>query len=532
MNDNNNNKSSNEQFNLNLETNTGDMGTPMTPHGIDGGDDKIPPTRYDQENKTPKKKLGRPFGSKNKSPLRYQSSLAWERGRLRYKLKPNQMVIYDKLVGIEGRKVVLHCSRRFGKSFLLLLIGVEEAIRNPGCQISFICPTQRNLRTYIKPIFDQLLKDCPENARPEYRVIDGCYIFPNGSTIYLFGVEGGNMENLRGQSASLAIVDEAGFVDQLEYVVESILMPQLLTTNGRLILSSSSPLSPGHEFVKYINNAVLNNYYFKFTIDEAGYSKELVEEYAKEVGGRQSTTFRREFLCELVRDGERSLCPEWDDQYIQSAARDELFQFYFKIFSLDSGVRDATVGLHGYYDFKKAKLFIEDEFVLSGSNVRTDLIAECIKAKEEQLGYKDVSRYADNENLILIQDLTLFHELPVLSVQKDSLEAMVNMVRLWVKDGRIIINERCKLLIQTLRNGEWNKTKTEFARTDELFHMDAFASLMYMVRMVNTSLNPVPSTFINGTYLDPHTWHIAERPSQLDEWKNILNINNKQEDDI
>lgn len=341
------------------------------------------------------------------------------------------------------------------------------------------------------------------------------------------------MENLRGQSASLAIVDEAGFVSQLGYIVESILLPQLFTTNGKLILSSSSPISPAHEFVKYINDAQINNYYFKFTIEQAGYEPKLVAEFIKEMGGRESPQCRRELFCEIVRDGERSLCPEWDDKFIiTETQRDELFQFYHKVFSLDSGVRDATVGLFGYYDFKKARLIVEDEFVLSGIDVRTDKIAEHIQTKEARLEYSDVSRYADNENLILIQDLTMFHNTPVLSTSKDSLEAMVNMVRLWVKDGRLIVKDNCKLLIQTLRNGEWNTNKTEFARTEELFHMDAFASLMYMVRMCNTAINPIPPTFIDGQYLNPYTTYIQPREQPHAEWKRWLNLDNKEEDDF
>lgn len=512
-----------------------------SPIGIDGGNSlsatsnppaKITSNPPETQPLTPgKKKKGRPVGSKSKGPMRYAASLCWERGKLDYKLKPNQLLIYNKLRGIEGRKALLHCSRRFGKSFLLLLIAVEEALRRAGTQVSFICPTQRNLKTYIKPIFDSLLKDCPDTLRPKYKVLDGCYQFPNGSAIYLFGVEGGNMENLRGQSAGLAIVDEAGFVTQLSYIVDSILMPQLLTTNGRMILSSSSPISPAHEFVKYINDAQINGYYFKFTIDEAGYDPKVVDEFAKEVGGRQSPSFRREFMCEIVRDGERSLCPEWDDKYIiAEAPRDELFAFYHKVFSLDSGVRDATVGLFGYYDFKKAKLIIESEFALSGIEVRTDHIAEQIQKIEAELGYTDVSRYADNENLILIQDLTMFHNTPVLSTSKDSLEAMVNMVRLWVKDERILVKDTCKLLLQTLRNGEWNTNKTEFARTAELFHMDAFAALMYMVRMCNTAINPIPPTFINGQYLDPHQMYIAPREKPNAQWLKFLNLENKEEE--
>src|SRR6185436_17319183 len=132
------------------------------PQGIGGGDDKHLSTRNpleapvgtpsgDWSSVPPKEfRAGRPKGAKNKAAMRYGAAMSWKRATLAYKLKPAQKVIYDTLRGIKDRGL-LHCSRRFGKSYLLLLIAVEEALKNPDTQISFICPTQRNLKTYIKP---------------------------------------------------------------------------------------------------------------------------------------------------------------------------------------------------------------------------------------------------------------------------------------------------------------------------------------------------------------------------------------------
>jgi hypothetical protein len=457
---------------------------------------------------------------------------AWEVGRLRYKLKPEQQQIYDAFRSYAGRKMVLHCSRRFGKSFLLALFGVEEAIRRPGSQISIVCPTQKNMRIVLQTVFQPLLADCPADLRPSWSTQNLKYDLPNGSSIYLFGADAGNIENLRGQSAALVIIDEAGFIDDLEYAVDSILMPQLLTTGGKLLLSSSSPLTPDHAFVRYMVEADQAGAYFKFTIDQAGYPPELITEFAKEAGGRDTTTFRREYMCELVVDSDRALCPEWKTEYEIEVERDkDFFGYYSKYAVVDSGVRDRTVGGFAYFDFKHARLVVEDEFSLVGSDVRTDVIANLIRAKEAALDYSDVSRYADNNNLILIQDLSAFHNVGIIATSKDSLEAMVNQVRLWVSMGKIVVHPRCKLLTQTLRHGTWNKTKTDFDRTKALGHMDAFAMLMYMVRNVQDAYNPIPQHW----NVNPSTHFIDTTKPQYEgpreQWRGLLGLKGEEDND-
>lgn len=523
--------------------------------------DRSEATRFKPGNKLGK---GRPKGSKNADTLAREAAaakakaeqdekdrviLAWRAADLTYKLKAAQKLIHEAIKSATKRKTVLHCSRRFGKSFLLVVIAIMAALTTPGIQVSYICPTQKNLRTILKPIFREILKDCPPEFFPTFHKQEGIYIFPNGSEIHLFGVEGGNIENLRGQSTKLALVDEAGFIDNLKYVVDSVLLPQLLSTNGQMFLSSSSPLSKEHEFVEYINAAKLEGAYHLFTIEQAGYEPALVEEFIKEMGGRNSTQCRRELFCELVTEAERALCPEWKPEFARVHPRSELFEFYDKYFALDSGVRDKTVGLYGYYDFKNASLIIEAEFVLQNLQVRTDVIAGCMRAIEAAptadapgyvpgddptaepvaLGYKDVARYGDNDNLILIQDLTAFHDMPTLTTGKDSLDAMVNQVRLWVAAGRIVIHPRCKLLLATLENGLWNPNRTDFARSESLGHMDAFAALMYMVRNVRTDINPVPA-FHNTNFFTHHIdVEARKREQNTDQWKNILGQSTEDE---
>jgi len=158
------------------------------------------------------------------------------------------------------------------------------------------------------------------------------------------------------------------------------------------------------------------------------------------------------------------------------------------------------VQLYAVYDFPTATLHVEDELVLVGNEVLTQTIYDRTVQAETALGYKTVSRHADNDNLILIQDLNDLghkdkshrHWSPT---AKDSVEAGVNMARTWLKQQRLKINPRCRILTGTLETGLWNKRRDDFERSATYGHADALSSLIYLIRNVNTFDNPIPHTF-------------------------------------
>jgi hypothetical protein len=423
----------------------------------------------------------------------------WRRGVLSWKLFGYQLPIYslvwDFILNRRHIKHVLNIARRFGKSHTLALIAIEYAIRNPGSQIRFAAPTGKALRKIIHPAFKAICKDAPEDVKPVWKSADGFYALPNGSEIHASGCDNQNYENLRGQAAHLAIVDEAGFVDELDYVVNDVLVPQTLTTKGVVIMSSTPPKTPAHDFYAMAQEAELKGAYATRTIhDNTNVDKPTLDLYAKEAGGYESSTFKREYLCEFVVDSESQIIPEWHDQYIAEPVRDEFYGYYHKYAGMDIGVRDGTAVGFGHYNFKEARLYVEDEFVLRGQEVRTDNIARGVQEKEAELwpGQKAYRRIADNNNLILLTDLGLQHQIHFSPTSKDELHAMVNEVRLWIKAGRVRVSPKCTHLIGCLKYGVWTEDRKQFARSSIYGHFDGLAMLVYMIRNIDQHTNPIP----------------------------------------
>lgn len=421
----------------------------------------------------------------------------WRAGDLTYKLRPVQLLMYKAIKSGMWLKFVLNCSRRIGKSYLLCIIAIECCLRVQDAQVRFAAPTQKMLRKIILPIMREICKDAPEEMRPVWKSADSMYFFPSkNAELHLSGCNNGHDENLRGTAAHMAIVDEAGIVKALRYLVNDILMPQLLTTNGILLMASSAPRTPAHEFCEYAQESMVKGNYAEFDIHQSGYSADTISKFCEEAGGPNSTTWLREYLCKFVVDSQFAIIPEWRGEFEAVVERDEFFRFYHKYAGMDLGVRlDFTAVLFGFYEFKKARLVIEDEFVMKGPDMTTDKLVKDIRDKERALWdtLPVYRRISDNDNPLLIQDMATLHNISFLPVQKDTLEAMVNELRLLVNQGRLYVNPKCKQIVGCLRYGIWDDNRKKFARSVTYGHFDALAALIYLVRYLDTASNPIPT---------------------------------------
>lgn len=461
---------------------------------------------------------------------------AWHTGFLRYLLRTSQRKIYDqrKLIAAISRKFVDCCGRGWGKSFLLFLFCVETALRYPGSDSVFVAPVKEKVSEYLEPIIRDVFKDCPGDLRPISRKDGLLYKFPNGSRIIICGANQKAFDNIRGGTFKFAAVDEGAYHDYLIELIEKVLMPALNKGNGHLVLSSTPP-DTEHAFdQRYCTEAELGGYYFHATIYDAGYPPEQIEDFKREAGWiakenrwrspAHELTWRIEYMAERgLRNPDKTIIPGWDDRYIRDIKKDQYYPFFFKAVSLDVGTKhDLTVALFGYYHYLNAQLVIEDEFQLSGPEFTTLKLSSAIKVKERNLwgSQQPIIRVSDISDIQA--DLNRTHNLPFVSASKLELHAMVNRLNLLVESGRLIINPRCKLLIQTLKNGVWDKNRIEFGRSEiGLGHMDALASLMYMNLAFESwfNQNPIPRDAPTFTNVDLHGTYSQQNESV---WKTVF----------
>lgn len=448
----------------------------------------------------------------------------WRDGDLRYKMKGFQREVWDQLWSTNGWLFVIKCARRIGKTYLLCLIAVMVCLRKPRSKVKFAAPHKENLKNLLEPIMRKIIADAPEGLCPVYK--SGRWSFPhNGSELLIHGVNNATPDALRGDECDLFIVDEGGTVRKLEYVVKDVGMPQLMNQDGevirgrKMIVASSPAKTPAHEFTTMSQEAEIDGRYAHYDIYDGEYSAESIDMLMHELKGPGSVAWQREALALDLVDPEFALCPEWEENgRVEDFSLDEYYPFYCKYGALDTGVRDLTVDLAAHYDFKKATLFVHDEVAMNGTQMTTETLGKAIRQMEvERFGVKweevddpltrrlrfkmvppdehfKIKRVSDID-LLLISDLSKLEGIYYEATDKGYIEEMVNEVRVWVQNRRLVVHPRCKQLIGCLRFGVWNDHKTDFDRSSAYGHFDAFAALMYLIRNVDTRSNPIPSGY-------------------------------------
>ncbi len=431
--------------------------------------------------------------------------ILWNEAEVSWLLHSGQFSLYKSYFDCKEKIVVWNCSRRFGKSFALCVLAIETCLKTPFSIVKYCCAIQNDAKNIIRPLIRQIIDTCPRELRPIYKTQERAYVFANGSRIELSGLDGGRAESIRGGSAHLAIVDEAGLVKDLKYIIRSIILPTTTTTKGKIVLASTPPKSPGHSFiVDFLNRArIQGNLVTKTVFDNPSVDQVELDKIIEECGGMDSNDFRREYLCEIRVDKDFAIVPEFEDvkdKIIKEWVKPPFFDGYV---AMDIGMKDLTVVLFSYFDFRNNKLIIDDEFVINGQKFNTKTLAEGIKLKEDENFTNKLSgemippylRVSDN-NLIVIKDLWDLHGLRFLPTRKDDADAALNVLRNYIQDEKIIINPRCKTLIYHLEAGVWNKSKSSYERSGaDKGHFDAIDSLKYLIRNVKFNKNPYPKYF-------------------------------------
>ena len=476
--------------------------------------------------------------------IREARARLWEKGILHWKLDTTQKKLYDFFHERTDKTVVVNASRRIGKSFFLLVLALEQCITRPKSIVKFIQPETGMIRKNINPDFEEMLNDCPLDLRPKFLTQDSMWVFPNGSKIHLVGTDNGNYDKLRGSNAHLALIDEAGFCTDLKHIINSILIPTTTLTRGRIVLSSTTPPDPNHEFIQYMQLAESQNTLIRKTILDAvedhkndinpRITQEIVADIVKSyLNGQEDQGFKTEYLCEVIFNSKDSVLPEFTEE-IQNDTIVEWPKPHFcdKYVAMDIGFQDLTFVIFAYWDFDNGVLVIEDEYVINGPEMTTKKLAADIIDKEEKLWTnrltgeqeKPYIRVSDN-NLILLNDLQKEYSLTFLATDKHNKDAYINLLRNMIASRQIIVNPRCKSLISHMKLATWDKTRKDFKRSGDNGHFDGVAALAYLVRNLDTSHNPYPKGY-NFSKLGPrdNIWVNPNYEDQIEKYSKFKKL--------
>ena len=139
--------------------------------------------------------------------------------------------------------ILARCSRRSGKSYGAVLRLLKDAYETPNCSVLYLGLTRASVkRIVVKDCLMPINRDKQLNLKPNLQ--DLSYTLPNGSVLYLLGIDSSEEEKAKvlGQKFKTVIIDEAAFyrhTDLRQFVFE-YLKPAVADYRGIIIMISTT----------------------------------------------------------------------------------------------------------------------------------------------------------------------------------------------------------------------------------------------------------------------------------------------------
>ncbi len=446
----------------------------------------------------------------------------WRAGDLSFLLHRGQEEVIENFRTNGQRRTVWNLSRRFGKSWGALVDAAEfgskgEAYRqwaspetvkqDIALDLRYAAPEKSQVREIIFPHLRDIFATAPPEMQAKPNANTGKWHFPNGSTLHIAGANKKGADRLRGTGCHRCYVDEARDIDDLWYLVKDVLTPQLLTTDGKMLIFSTPPEVPDHAFVDLIQQAEVKGAYSHKTIYDAPHiTPEKIEEFLADYNGEDDPAWIREYLARIIVDPTRVAFPEMaavsDDDDPESIIRAVPQPGYFFPHVIgDLGFSHWTVILFGYYHWELGIDVIEREYVTRQSTSET-ISSNVDRIERELWGNRRVkARRADGQPQTLA-DLSN-HEMQHpsiddgqfwISVRNTDPEAACNGARVRIGRRRVAIHPDCKILISHLRYArkKRGRTFTFEEHVEDGHHYDAASAFMYFCRDLDRHTNPLP----------------------------------------
>lgn len=455
----------------------------------------------------------------------------WFRGELRYMTRRGpQRNAYDFLKARDRSTsafgpFVFNFHRRTGKTFLSLLLCIENCLKRSGRLSKLAAPSLAQAGDILDEQWPIIMAECPGELEPKPYKREK-YTFKNPrwgpesrwvySLLRLYGVKNDRGNKMRGGSTDFGVLDECREFTDLRYTWRSVLLP---TFAGRVdplaLMISTLPDSLDHPFASdyLIDAKAAGRYMCVPAANDPNWTKEEDDMFAREMGGRDSPDYRREIQCEVISDASKLVIPEFArcDHEAEGAIQNPFIEAdyprppaYTAYTMGDMGGAGAKRTDHtgiicGYADFQQGKLRIEDELFLRDHDTRSIAQMWDHKVKEN---YDDEIEQNCDRLLAGVkwyidappqQTIDLYRLYGVNAAQVVQIERDVSrrMLRTAFAMEKISISPKCKELIYQLRNGT-RKENGDFARSERLGHCDLIAALMSLWRVVDLETNPTP----------------------------------------
>jgi hypothetical protein len=437
----------------------------------------------------------------------------FRRGDLHFMLHDGQRRIARTIESSASKEFLVLCARQFGKSFFGLVYALTYLQKSQRTKAYIFAGTNKDAMDIVNDNLSVIQRLAPPGWLNRHKT-ERRWFLSNESQLRIGSLE--EPDATRGRNCNLVLIEEGAAAcssDQFRYAISSVIGPMLLRSKSWRMVHITTPSKDLNHSVHsdLIPRLATQGALARFTIYD---NPQLTESQIKEARDRCLTDedWRREYMVELVRSTVLTVVPEFDEQ-AHTAEEITVPAMAHWTLSIDQGgVKDKHGVILGYYDFERATYVITKELLLPVNTGTRDLVPMVHDLLENKPDDHEHTVVADTPGQVRIDlaNLGLYVFTP--KKKPGSFEAGVNFTRTLFKKGQVEISKDCPNLIAALNYGQFNKTRTDFARTEALGHCDMIASLIYFLRHQRTD-NPYPTMW--RVHRDTHYIDVTEQDSSV-----------------
>lgn len=408
----------------------------------------------------------------------------WTQGEIDYKLDSLQLSIHHTVLAAysSAKQILVLSSRQIGKSYWALVFAIIFLQKNPRSIVRLLAPTKGKAFEIIEDNLIPIIQDCPpgiiKGERSRMR-----WTFANGSSLRIGALEAQYVDANRSGNAKIVIYEECGFVraDEFNYARRSVLGPQLIRSNGHEIFVTSPSRDPEHPLHNEIMPTCdILGTLFRYTVyDSPSLSPGQILQAIERCGGEGSDDFQREYMANVVRSSTLMVIPKLDQRicFVETECPSN-FWHRLCITGDWGGIRDKTVILLHWYEPRNDIYYFIDEMVFE-PNTTTPTIAPPIQGWVDDYQCKNVFLDVHGQTRV---DLLALLKLDVKLPPKNDWLSGVNTMAAKFAMDKVRVGPKCLFLRKSILGGIFNKSRSDFDRSEVLGHMDGCAAAMYAVR--------------------------------------------------
>lgn len=377
------------------------------------------------------------------------------------------------------------CSRRAGKSEGCAGILLDAALGKPGCVALYLTKTRINAKRIIWGVLKRLNRT--QGLGGLAKEAELCFEFPNGSHIYLGGVNNKDeIEKFRGLPIAIVVIDESqSIAGYLQELVDEVLEAALMDHDGCVVLVGTPAPVPAGYFYDCIQNAEWEHY--DWTVFDNPWierkSKKTPQEHLDAALKRRGVTLddpviQREWFGRWVYDP-NSLVFRYDSTRNDYDVLPQLGGDWECVVSGDIGWDDADALGVLRWNTTRPDLWLTEECVLPKQTITQlgNRLRELVD-KHKPLG---VVLDFGGLGKKIAQELTQRWSLHVEAAEKERKLEHIELLNDAMRTG-LFHAKKDSQFAQDAMLVEWDRSKPEKPKISERFHSDACDMVLYGYR--------------------------------------------------